>query len=109
MKEIKSNPSKIINCYLVNTKEDIQVVSIAESKTVKLTEIAIMDRQSNGSFIVKDRIIGTYMNSKLISNDNNETSNGSTSSIKPSKELKTLKDIDEKMLQVDEYLDNIEN
>ena len=110
MKEIKSNPSKIINPYLINSKEEIQVVSVVEKKTVKLTEISIMDRQSNGSFIVKDRIVNTYMNAKLIDNDSVKVNdNAINKDIKVSKEYKTLRDIDDKMQEVDEYLDNIEN
>ena len=110
MKEIKSNPSKIINTYLINSKEEIQVVSVVEKKTVKLTEISIMDRQSNGSFIVKDRIVNTYMNAKLIDNDSVKVNdNAINKDIKVSKEYKTLRDIDDKMQEVDEYLDNIEN
>ena len=60
MKEIKSNPSKIIRTYLISNKEEIIINSISGSKEVKLTEISIMDRQSNGSFVVKDRVMDTY-------------------------------------------------
>ncbi len=110
MKEIKSNPSKIIDCYLVSSKEEIEVTSIAEVKRVKLTEIAIMDRPSNGSFIVKDRIINTHIVSKLTSNENVITNvkEESDNKIIINKELKSLKTIDDKMLSIDEYLDDIE-
>ena len=114
MKEIKSNPSKIINCYLIPSKEEITVRSIAEVKTIKLTEISIMDRQSNGSFIVKDRILNTYKNMNLISEsdfkkkENNLEEVIEKPIIKSDKEYKSLKNIDEKMMSIDEYLNNIE-
>ena len=93
MKEIKSNPSKIIKCYLMSSKEEIIVTSIAESKKVKLTEIAIMDRQSNGSFIVKDRILDTYKVCEIISNkaDNKTTSEDITTEISPKKNPTVIK------------------
>ena len=115
MKEIKSNPSKIIDCYLLLSKEELMITSIAEVKTIKLTEISIMDRQSNGSFIVKDRIIDTAKVAKMISSNdviNDEVKTDASEDkqvvIKSNKEYNSLKNIDEKMLSIDEYLDDIE-
>ncbi|MBQ8219321.1 MAG: DNA topoisomerase IV subunit A [Bacilli bacterium] len=119
MKEIKSNPSKIIKSYLINSKEEIVVNSIAESKTMKLTEISIMDRQSNGSFVVKDRILDTYKLSEIISDNYDsikivDSNNDTTTEIKKTlsnneKEYKSLLDIDNKIMTIDEILDNIED
>jgi len=113
MKEIKSNPSKILDCYLISAKDEITVRSIAEEKRIKLTEIAIMDRQSNGSFIVKDRIVLTYRNIDLISSNDEKKVNVSQEEVKKpianvNKEYKSLKNIDEKMMSIDEYLNDIE-
>lgn len=117
MKEIKSNPSKIIKCYLMSSKEEIIVTSIAESKKVKLTEIAIMDRQSNGSFIVKDRILDSYKVCEIISNkaDNKTTSEDITTEISPKKnptvidkEYKNLRLIDDKISDIEKQLNDIE-
>ena len=107
MKTIKSNPSKIINAYILSSKEEIGIISIAEVKEVKLTEISIMDRQSNGSYIVKDRVMSTYHKASIITNDdisNNEIKDD----IVDDKELKNLKKIDDKIMQVDEILNDIE-
>ena len=112
MKEIKSNPSKIISCYLISSKEEIEVVSIAEVKKLKLTEISIMDRQSNGSFVVKDRIMDTHLISKLVSNSSSvittEEDNDNKIVIMNNKEMKSLKSIDDKMLSIEKQLDDIE-
>mgnify|MGYP003502699974 FL=1 len=75
MKVIKSNPSKIVSSYIVPKDTELVITSIAEVKPVKLTEIAIMDKQSNGSFIVKDRVLDTYMKCKLISDKDNSKDN----------------------------------
>ena len=115
MKEIKSNPSKIIDCYLLPSKEELMITSIAEVKIIKLTEISIMDRQSNGSFVVKDRIIDTAKVVKMISHNDVKNDEAKIVAdedkqvvIKGNKEYKSLKNIDEKMLSIDEYLDDIE-
>ena len=110
MKEIKSNPSKIVNCYLVSSKEEIEVRSIAEVKAMKLTEISIMDRQSNGSFIVKDRILNTHLIAKLVSSNNLVISTEEDNKIvvMDNKEMKSLKNIDDKMLSIEKQLDDIE-
>ena len=115
MKTIKSNPSKIVSSYIVPKDTELVITSIAEVKPVKLTEIAIMDKQSNGSFIVKDRVLDTYKKCKLISDkDNNTVIDNDTVIINDSnnifkdKEYKSLKNIDEKIMTIDEILDNIE-
>ena len=109
MKVIKSNPSKIINCYLINSKEELDVVSIAEVKRIKLTEISIMDRQSNGSFIVKDRIMNTYQISHLLTSDDMKKAHDEMPVIvNEDKEYKSLKNIDEKMKTIELQLDDIE-
>ena len=110
MKEIKSNPSKIISCYLVSSKEEIEVVSIAEVKNIKLTEISIMDKASNGSFVVKDKIMETHLVAKLISDNSSNVVNKEEDKITiiENKEMKSLKSIDDKMLSIDKQLDDIE-
>ena len=115
MKEIKSNPSKIIDSYIMPSKEELVVTSIKEEKIIKLTEIAIMDRQSNGSFIVKDRILGTHKLALLEEKVQSECVKQDDLNIKKNriigndKEYKTLKAIEKKIEIVDSLLDNIEN
>ena len=109
MKEIKSNPSKIINTYLINSKEELNVVSIAEVKRVKLTEISIMDRHSNGSFIVKDKIMNTYQIAHLVTIDDIKNNHNERPIIvNEDKEYKSLKNIDDKMKTIELQLDDIE-
>ena len=112
MKEIKSNPSKIINSYLINSKEEIMVRSIAEEKQIKLTEISIMDRQSNGSFIVKDRIMDTYRIAKMIEPNKEKEVNTNSEVVTPvsvnNKEYKALADIDKKIMTIDSMLETLE-
>ena len=102
MKPIKSNPSKIINTYIMSSKDEIGIISIAEVKEVKNTEISIMDRQSNGSYIVKDRVMSTYHKAYLISNEKESIE------VVDNKEMNDLKKVDDKINQVDDILNDIE-
>ena len=105
MKEIKSNPSRIINCYLLPSKEEITVNSSVESKNIKLTEISIMDRYSNGSFIVKDHILSTYRIQTLMSEDKKNDKIDKPIILESDK---SLKNIDDKMMSIQKQLDDIE-
>ena len=69
MKEIKSNPSKVVKVYVTNTKNTIMVISDNYTKEIKLTEIPIMDRYSNGSYIIKDKIKDSYLESPIITKE----------------------------------------
>ena len=96
----------IIDTYILPSREEISVKSIRETKTIKLTEIPIMDRQSNGSFIVRDRIEETYIPSTL---KDKEMVQETIMEIKTNKELSTLEKVDSKIMTIDDLLDNIEN
>ena len=70
-----------------------------------------MDRQSNGSFIVKDKIISTYKSPSLITNNNERIKNTESEEVKiiiNDKDYKSLKNIDDTMLSIEKQLDDIE-
>ena len=104
MKTIKSNPSKIIKVYIINSKNQIGIVSDDYSKIVKLTEISIMDRYSNGSYIIKDRIIDSYIVSELISKEDKEEV---TEEIVVEKKQISLSEIDDKLSNIDSIIKDI--
>ena len=111
MKEIKSNPSKIMDVYIEHPKNQVGIITDKETKIVKLTELPIMDRYSNGSYIVKDHIIDTYKVMPLIDKENycsKETpDNKKTNPISPTKE-KSLKEIDDQIMTIDDLLNNMD-
>jgi len=104
MKEIKSNPSKIVKVYIESNKTEICVVTNKETKNVKLTEISIMDRYSNGSYVVKDKIIDTY----LLIDSVVENSEEVHEELIVKKTENSLKEIDDRIMTIDDLLDNIE-
>ena len=111
MKEIKSNPSKIMDIYIENPKNQVGIITDKETKIVKLTELPIMDRYSNGSYIVKDHIIDTYKIMPLIDKENycskENPDNKNTKPVSPTKE-KSLKEIDDQIMTIDDLLNNMD-
>ena len=104
MKEIKSNPSKIVKVYIEPNKTEICVVTNKETKNVKLTEISIMDRYSNGSYVVKDKIIDTYLLIDSVVENTEEVHE----ELIVKKTENSLKEIDDRIMTIDDLLDNIE-
>ena len=120
MKEIKSNPSKIVKAFVTDNKNSIIVVSDNYTKEVKITEIPIMDRYSNGSYIIKDRIINSYIESSILSKDNFDNKENKEEKIEPEEKKEqtklsfdmlnkeSLKQVDDKMITINNFLDDIE-
>ena len=110
MKEIKSNPSKIVDVYIKSVKETIMVVTDKEKKEVKLSELSIMDRYSNGSYIVKDRINYTYLISNIIDKDtmNNDMVVDTIVVKKKEDKVESLKEIDDRMMTINDLLNSVE-
>lgn len=106
MKEIKSNPSRIVKVYALPTKNEISVITNKYEKQIKLSEIPIMDRYSNGSYIVKDKVIDSYQVSKLSSQE--DFTQDSLPEPKIEKTTESLKEIDDRMMTIDDLLKNME-
>ena len=112
MKEIKSNPSKFINAYIVSTKNTIGVITDKEDKIIKMTELQIMDRYSNGSYVVKDKVLSSYLVPSLITKDilsKEEPIIESTKEVKKEKSDPSLNEIDDRIMTIDDLLKDIEN
>ena len=105
MKEIKSNPSKIINVYLLSGKENLGIVTDNYIKYIKINDIAIMDSLSNGSYIVKDKINTTFKVCNLITKENFSKKEDKDLE-EPQKEV-SLEEVDSKMLTIDGILKNV--
>ena len=118
MKEIKSNPSRIVNAFVENNKSVIHVVTDQYSKAVKLVDIPIMDRYSNGSYIVKDRVKASYLESVPLGREYFEQLNYVEEEKVPTVEQVTinfdllhkesLKEVDDRMVIINNFLDDIE-
>ena len=103
MKVIKSNPSKIVNVYIVNNKNVVGIISDNYSKLVKISEVSIMDRYSNGSYVIKDRINNSYMVTDLVSEDEEVSTTSGSNDVK--KDI-SLKEIDDELSKVDSIIND---
>ena len=119
MKEIKSNPSRIIKAYVESNKEVIHVVTDKEDKALRIVDIPIMDRYSNGSYVVKNKINYSYidvnvLNKELFDNDNTNTTLKEDTVINKNQisfdmlNKQALKEVDDKMVIINNFLDDIE-
>ena len=108
MKTIKSNPSQIVKVYIENNKNIINIKTIKDIKQLKLSEIPIMDRYSNGSFIVKNRVVDVYKENTIINQtDINEQDDIIKENIEIPKQEPSLKQIDDSFMTIDDLLNNI--
>ena len=80
-------------------------ISLDENtKEVKITEIPIMDRYSNGSYVIKDRILSSY-NIKGMETYNDKEKEDKTS-VKVEKSAVSLKEIDDKLSNIDSIIND---
>lgn len=104
LREVKTNPYRIINTFILNNKDFIGLKN-DDIKIIKSTEIPILDRYSTGSQISKKAIKTAFINVELVKKDDivEEVS------IIPETEIKkvSLKEIDDRLMTIDDFL-NIE-
>ena len=111
LREVKTNPQEVIKIYVGDAKHNIIVRSNGKEKELKLTEIPIMDRYSVGSNISKSKIDVVYDIIKLAKDDTNKKEEVSKPvTKKESKEKKevSLKEIDDKFMTIDDFLNNFD-
>ena len=111
LKEVKSNPQEIIKAFIGDTKHSIILLSGNDTKEIKFTEIPIMDRYSIGSSITKKKIDNVYEVANLTKDDVNIVKEISKPVTKEESKLKkevSLKEIDDKFMTIDDFLDNFD-
>ena len=115
MKEIKSNPSRVVKAYVENTKRVIHVVTDHGTKEMKIVEIPIMDRYSNGSYIVKDKIKESYLEIEQLDKENFKDLEYVEEKRQESAQLsfdmlnkESLKEVDDRMVIINNFLDDVE-
>ena len=116
MREIKSNPSKVVKVFVTDVKNTIMVITNTTKKEMKLTEIPIMDRYSNGSNIIKGKIKDSYLEEKIISKDDFKDLEY-VEDKKPTQQKlnfdnlykESLKQVDDKMVIINNFLDDVED
>ena len=116
MREIKSNPSKVVKVFVTDVKNTIMVITSTTKKEMKLTEIPIMDRYSNGSNIIKGKIKDSYLEEEIISKDDFKDLEYIEYKKPTQQKLnfdnlykESLKQVDDKMVIINNFLDDVED
>ena len=116
MREIKSNPSKVVKVFVTDVKNTIMVITSTTKKEMKLTEIPIMDRYSNGSNIIKGKIKDSYLEEEIISKDDFKDLEYIEDQKPTQQKLnfdnlykESLKQVDDKMVIINNFLDDVED
>ena len=115
MKEIKSNPSHIVDAYVEDVKTEVVVVTKKYEKEMKIVDIPIMDRYSNGSFVVKDKIKDTHLKVQELSKDALNSLEYVEEAKSEQEQLsfdmlnkESLKEVDDRMVIINNFLDDVE-
>jgi len=93
IRDVKTNPYKILNSFVINSKIEIGLVT-DEINYLKITELPICDRYQTGSSISKNNINKAFIKTSLEKPEIIE------------KEETTLEQIDEKIMTIDDFLDD---
>ena len=108
-KEIKSNPQHVIKAFLLDVKKYIGIKKDEDIKNIKLTEIPIMERYSIGSLIHKSGIDDSFEIMNLMKKEDITTNNKQDKEEKKEEPKKvSLKDIDDKMMTIGDFLEDFD-
>ncbi len=101
VRDVKTNPYHILRTFIVPSKNVISIKIGNDFKQVKLTELPITDRYSTGTVISKSTIDKVFLNKDVVT-----SSSKNEKPVEDIKEEVNLKTIDEKILTIDDFLDD---
>lgn len=107
IREVKTNPYKIINTIITNNKVKFGILTKSDIVEIKPTEISINDRYSTGSTISKNKIEDVFEIKELILKKELEDEDIEILDSIPKKDV-SLKEIDDKIMTIDDFLDDFE-
>ena len=99
---VKTNPYKILSAHVTDSKDKIGMLNLKGITILKNSEITIADRYAVGSVVSKVRIICTFNVKELESKDDIKE----VEVIEVEKKEVSLKEIDEEILTIDDFLDD---
>ncbi len=107
IREVKTNPYKVVKTIVTNNKVKLGILTSKDIDEIKPTEIAINDRYSTGSTISKKKIEDVFEIKNLISKKELEEEKIEVLDSMPKKDV-SLKEIDDKIMTIDDFLDDFE-
>ena len=112
IREVKTNPYKILKTFITDSRNYIGLKN-SDINKYKLTELPISDRHSTGSQITKHNITDAYLEAVLVRNNKEQINliseeevsvKEEVEEVKPKKERISLKEIDDRLMTIDDFL-----
>jgi len=103
IRDVKTNPYYILKSFILNSKNNLGLKFKEDIEIMKLTELPITDRYSTGSNLSKHQIFDVFIEKQL------EDPKCEKVEIEEAKKQNiSLETIDERIMTIDDFLDNIE-
>ena len=103
IRDVKTNPYYILKSFVTNSRHNLGLKLKEDIEIIKLTELPITDRHSTGTSLSKHQIIDVFVEKEL---ENPKNITKDTSDEIP-KENISLESIDERMMTIDDFLDDL--
>ncbi len=112
IREVKTNPYKILKTFITDSRNYLGLKN-SDINKCKITELPITDRHSTGSQITKHNITDAYLEAVLVRNNKEQINLITEEEIntkeeveeeKPKKERISLKEIDDRLMTIDDFL-----
>ena len=103
IRDVKTNPYYILKSFIINSKNNIGLKFKEDIESIKLTELPIADRYSTGSSLSKHQIFDVFAIKEL-----EDPKNQKIEKEEIVKENISLESIDERMMTIDDFLDDVE-
>ena len=113
IREVKTNPYKVLKTFITDPKNYIGIKN-GEINNLKLTELPIADRHSIGTLISKKQLTDAFIIATLYRQEKEEAEESKQEEPKiievievkeqPKKERISLKEIDDRLLTIDDFL-----
>ena len=104
IRDVKTNPYYLLKSFIIDTKNSIGLKFKEDIESIKLTELPITDRHSTGTSLSKKNILDVFVQKEL------ENPKISKKEVKEENEIIkdniSLESIDERMMTIDDFLDD---
>jgi topoisomerase-4 subunit A len=104
IRDVKTNPYYILKTFIINSKHNIGLKFKEDIEIIKLTELPIADRYSTGTSLSKHKILDVFIEKEL-----EDPKKEKIEIIEVEEKTNvSLESIDERMMTIDDFLDDIE-
>ena len=107
IRDVKTNPYYILKSFTLDSKHNLGLKFKEDIEILKLTELPIADRHSTGTQLSKHNIIDVFIEKELENPKEDKKDTTNTKTEEPPKDI-SLKSIDERMMTIEDFLDDLD-